>query len=48
MIQAEDDSPEVRRYVCRGLVMIQEFNIEQLEPSMNDLVSYDVITDDSL
>ena len=37
---AEDDSPDVRRYVCRGLVMIQEFNIEQLEPSMNDLVRY--------
>jgi len=37
---AEDESPEVRRYVCRGLVMIQEFNIEQLEPSMNDLVRY--------
>ncbi|CBY08006.1 unnamed protein product [Oikopleura dioica] len=37
---AEDDSPDVRRYVCRGLVMIQEFHFEKLQPSMNDLVRY--------
>ncbi|CAG5094261.1 Oidioi.mRNA.OKI2018_I69.XSR.g13398.t1.cds [Oikopleura dioica] len=37
---AEDDSPDVRRYVCRGLVMIQEFHFEKLQPSMDDLVRY--------
>ena len=35
---ASDDDPEVRKNVCRALVMLLEVRVDHLAPHMNDII----------
>ena len=35
---ASDDDPEVRKNVCRALVMLLEVRVDQLAPHMSDII----------
>jgi len=38
--RAEDDDPEVRKNVCRAIVMLLEVRLDRLVPQMNNIIDY--------
>ena len=37
---ASDVDPEVRKNVCRAIVMLLEVRLDRLVPQMNDIINY--------
>ena len=37
---ANDDDPEVRKNICRAIVMLLEVRMDRLVPHMNDIIDY--------